>query len=297
MRHYDFLVIGGGAAGLAAAICAGNAGKTVLLVERESEPGGVLLQCVHHGFGMGRFGEDMTGREYAARYSKMLLECPVDTCYNTTVIRLSLEKWALLSSPEGLISVSFSMCILATGCREQSLYSLPMGGTRPAGVFTAGQVQHMMNLEGRIPGRNYVILGSGDIGQIMARQLIQAGCTVSAMVEQNDEPGGMARNRRDCLEAYHIPLVCRSTITALHGYPRLTGVTVRNLQTGAERIITCDTVMTSLGLIPDRKLAEPLLEDGVLPGWLYLCGNCESVHSIVDSVSLQAEQLIHLYLS
>ena len=286
---YDLLVIGGGAAGMAAALAAREAGaKKILIAEREDSPGGILRQCMHHGFGLGYFHEDLTGPEYAARFMEKLSGSDIELRTDTTVLELRADKTALLSSAGGLEEVSFRRCVLATGCRERAIGSLPVCGTRPSGIFTAGTAQKMVNLRGLDIGRRIVILGSGDIGMIMARRFSILGKKVIAMVEQQSAPGGLARNVKNCIEAYSIPVLTRSTVVRVHGSGRISGVTVRNLETGEEKYIECDTLIVSVGLIPERELISGFDE---LPDWLRLCGNCDYVHEIVDTVSMQAESV------
>lgn len=286
---YDLLVIGGGAAGMAAALAAREAGaKKILIAEREDSPGGILRQCIHHGFGLGYFHEDLTGPEYAARFIEKLSGSDIELRTDTTVLELRADKTALLSSAGGLEEVSFRRCVLATGCRERAIGSLPVCGTRPSGIFSAGTAQKMVNLMGLDIGRRIVILGSGDIGMIMARRFSILGKKVIAMVEQQSAPGGLARNVKNCIEAYSIPVLTRSTVVRVHGNRRISGVTVRNLDSGEESLISCDTLIVSVGLIPERELISGFSE---LPDWLRLCGNCDYVHEIVDTVSMQAESV------
>ncbi len=287
MNEYDLLVIGGGAAGMAAALSANDAGaEKILIAEREPLPGGILRQCIHNGFGLGYFHEDLTGPEYARRFIARLEKSDIEFRGDTTVLELREDRTALLSSTGCLEEVSFRRCVLATGCRERAIGSLPVSGTRPAGIFSAGTAQKMVNLMGLDPGENIVILGSGDIGMIMARRFSILGKNVIAMVEKEATPGGLVRNVRNCIEAYSIPVLTRSTVVKIHGEGRVSGVTVRNLDSGVEQLISCDTLIVSVGLIPERELVSGFSE---LPDWLSLCGNCESVHEIVDSVTTQSE--------
>ena len=291
MEAVDVLVIGGGAAGMAAALAASGTGKRVLLAERAETLGGVLPQCIHHGFGRGYFGEDLTGPVYARRFIDRIRTSSVDVRTGTAVLQLRADKTALLSSTEGLLTVHFAHSILCTGCRERTLGALPIGGTRPAGIFTAGQAQKLINLGGYDIGQNIVILGSGDIGQIMARRFTLLGKRVTAIVEIRDSLGGMARNQKDCIHAFHIPVLLRATVDEVLGVGRISGVMVRHLADGRREEFLCDTLVTALGLIPERELVRPLALNGKLPTWLSLCGNCEHVHDIVDSVTTQALQL------
>ena len=280
---------------MGAALSAAGAGKSVLLCERDPELGGILGQCTHPGFGHGYFHEDLTGPQYAARFIQKISASGIDVRTGTTAISLDGDRTALLSGREGMYRVSFSQCILAAGCRERTIGSLKVAGTRPAGVMTAGTAQQMMNRGGYGIGKKVLILGSGDIGQIMARQVRQAGFEVVCMLEMMDHIGGMERNRRECIEAYHIPVMLRTTVEEILGEGRIRGVVARNLDTGERIEISCDTLLTALGLIPDRTLCRKLIPATDintryprLPSWLHLCGNCESVHDIVDSVTKEA---------
>ncbi len=285
MERFDLLVIGGGAAGMAASLAAEKRGQRVLLAEREARLGGILNQCLHSGFGGG-----LTGPAYARQIMDRVAASDVYVQTGTDVLRIFPDRTALLSSRTGLERVGFEKCILASGCRERSIYSLPVAGSRPAGVFTAGTAQKLMNLGGYDIGDDVVILGSGDVGQIMARQLAQAGKRVAAIIEQRDRLGGLPRNRRDCVEAYRIPVLLRCTVDEILGTSRVRGVMVRHLSTGRRWELSCGALLTALGLIPDRALCEELLKDGALPDWLRLCGNCDYVHDMVDSVVREAVQ-------
>lgn len=290
MRQTDIFIIGCGAAGMAAALAASGKGASVTVAEREAAPGGILEQCVHRGFGLGYFGEDLTGREYSARFRAMLGRSGVTVLTDTTVLSVDSARTALCSSPRGMERIAFSQCILASGCRERTIGSLPVGGTRPAGVFTAGAAQRMMNSDGYDIGRRAVILGSGDMGLILARRLILRGCRVEAMVELADRPGGLARNRRECFDPYGYPLLLHSTVERVHGEGRVSGVTVRHTDSEEREFIACDTLITAIGLIPERETVRALIGGGA-PPWLHLCGNCDYVHDFVDSVSQHAESL------
>ena len=266
MEHYDIVIVGGGAAGIAAAIeCAGT---SVLLVDRNPKLGGILLQCAHRGFGQNR-----TGREYAAELAAAF-PGSVTLALNTTVLSVSPERTALLSGPEsGRREVRFSRLILAAGCREIPIGALPIASTRPEGIYTAGQMQAMMNLHGYVPKGPVVILGSGDLGLIMAGHLAGAGIPVT-LVEKNSHCGGMARNRR-CLTEYPIRLICGDTVVRIHGSPRITGCT-----TAKGIHLPCGTLLTAVGLRPERELVQHL----GTPDWLHICGNCSRIHPMVESV-------------
>lgn len=272
MERYDILIIGGGAAGISAAKAA--KGAKVLLVDRKPALGGVLLQCTHHGF-----GKNKSGSEYAA---DLIEDFPVGItlALNTTVLSISKDKTALLSGREiGLQEIQFSQLILATGCREIPMGALPITGTRPKGVCTAGLMQEMMNLHGFIPEGPVVILGSGDLGLIMARQLAQIGLKVT-LVEKNPQCGGMARNQK-CLADFPIQLVCNDTIGAVHGYPVITGCT-----TAQGVHLPCKTLLIAAGLVPERELILGM-EDC---DWLHICGNCNQVHPMVEGVVNEGKQ-------
>ena len=285
MEQFELLVVGGGAAGMAAALAAAGKGRSVLLAEREPELGGILKQCLHMGFGRSYYGQDMSGVEYARRFIAEMAGVSITLCTGTEVLELRADRTALLSGRDGLRRVGFASCVLACGCRERGLDALRVAGTRPAGVFTAGTAQKLMNIGHYSIGREAVILGSGDVGQIVARQLVRSGRRVVALVEQNAALGGLPRNRRDCVEAYHIPVLLRTTAEEILGSGRISGVALRDLETGRRWEQACDTLIIATGLIPERALAERLTGGGPLPAWLKLCGNCDYVHDIVDAVT------------
>ena len=287
----DLFIIGGGAAGMAAAAAASARGIRVLLADERPFPGGILTQCIHQGFGLGRYAKDMTGPEYRDAESEKFLQSGAEYLPRTRVLRVDPDRTALLAGPEGLQKISFRACIMAVGCREKPLASLPVSGPRPEGIYTAGEAQELINIGHYDIGENIFILGSGDIGQIMARRFCLLGKTVAGMAECRDKLGGMKRNQEECIAAYHIPVFLRSTVTAVHGFPRLNAVTLRHLNTGAEERIPCDTLITALGLIPDKTLADPLKTAAGYPDWLHFCGNADTVHSIVDSASAQGDAL------
>ena len=271
MHHADIFIIGGGAAGLAAAKAAVNAGcKSVALADTKMALGGVLLQCAHTGFSGG-----LTGVQYAAALTQEL-PAQVRLFLGTTVLRITENKTAILSGGQEL---SFSQLIYAAGCLEISMGALGIAGTRPRGVFTAGQMQEMMNLHGVIPEGPVVILGSGDIGLIMAAQIAALGIAVT-LVEQASGCGALARNRR-CLEEYPIHLLCSQTITNVEGFPALTGC---RLSGGS--FLPCRTLLIAAGLRPDRSLIAELGS----PPWLHLCGNCHFVHTMVESVTAEGRR-------
>ena len=276
---------------MAAASAAANCGADVLLCDERPYLGGILPQCIHSGFGAGRYGREMTGPEYCALEEKAFRASGAEFLPDTSVLSIDPDRSAVVSGPKGIMRIGFEECVLATGCRERPLWSLPVEGTRPSGIYTAGEAQEMINLGHMDIGDRVFILGSGDIGVIMARRFTLLGKTVLGIAEIKDHLGGLRRNQIDCIEAYDIPVHLASTVTAVHGYPHLEAVTLLDTDSGSTRIIECDTLITSLGLIPDQSLAEPLMSEGGLPGWLHLCGNADMVHEIADSVSAEAERL------
>lgn len=272
MEYIDILIIGGGAAGIAAAKAA--KGAKVLLSDSRPALGGVLLQCTHHGF-----GRNKSGIQYAA---ELLQDFPTEItlALNTTVLSVSEDRTAVLSGRDfGRKTVQFSQLILAAGCREIPIGALPIGGTRPGGIYTAGQMQELMNLHGCVPEGPVAILGSGDLGLIMAKQLAQMGLSVT-LVEKKHQCGGMARNQR-CLEEYPIRLICDDTIAEVQGYPQITGcVTAKGVA------LPCKTLLIAAGLRPERELVAHLGN----PDWLHICGNCNMVHPMVEAVIQEGKQ-------
>jgi NADPH-dependent 2,4-dienoyl-CoA reductase/sulfur reductase-like enzyme len=301
MINSPILIVGGGAAGMAAALSArkrlsellpgGEAGNCITVLERESEPGGVLRQCVHHGFGLTRFSSDLTGMEYMQRFAGPFAASGISFLPDTSALEAYPDKTLLAVGPKtGRCRIHFEHLILASGCYERSFQSLTAAGTRPSGIYTAGEAQYLINRCHAGIGEEAVILGSGDMGQILARRMILEGKKVLAVIEKNSVCGGLLKNRRDCLEKYRIPVILSSTIASVHGEGRLAGVTVRNIRTKEEKYISCDTLISAVGLIPERRILKGLGQDGRLPDWISLCGNCHHVHKIVDSVTLQAEE-------
>ncbi|MHA2122403.1 MAG: NAD(P)/FAD-dependent oxidoreductase, partial [Promethearchaeota archaeon] len=261
MKSYDVdvAVIGGGSAGLAAAIVVKKADLDVLILERDKELGGITLQCIHNGFGLHEFEEELTGPEYIQRFINQVKELKIPYKLDTMVIELTPEKIVYaVNNSEGLIKIKAKVIILAMGCRERTRGAINIPGFRPAGVYTAGQAQRFVNIEGYLPGKSYVILGSGDIGMIMARRLTWEGCKVKAVVEIQPSVSGLIRNEVQCLEDYGIPLITSYTITKIHGKDRVQGVTIskvdRNFDRviGSEKFIECDTLLLSVGLIPEN---------------------------------------------
>ena len=275
MEQFDILVIGAGAAGISAAKAAYSAGcRSIALVDSKTAMGGVLLQCAHYGF-----GKQQNGPEYVAG---LLENFPQDIHWypNTMVLEIGADQTALLAGAAvGRKRIAFRQLILATGCREIPLGALLIGGTRPKGVYTAGQMQEMMNLHGYLPQGQAVILGSGDLGLVMAAQLAETGVAVT-LVEQRSQCGGMARNQR-CLQAYPIELRCNTTILEVLGQNALEGV---RLSDGS--ILPCNLLLIAAGLRPERELIWKLQS----PLWLHLCGNCHAVHPMVEAVVSEGKQ-------
>lgn len=301
MTQFDFIIIGGGAAGMTAAcrIRKGSPQAKILLIDRGETLGGVLCQCVHHGFGLSYFGEDLTGTEYARRLEQQVKNASVQVLLCTEVLEVSPDKTITFSNAQGIQTCSFRHLILASGCTERALGSLGVSGTRPAGIFTAGEAQKLINVHHQDIGDRAVIIGSGDIGMILARRLSLCGKKVICMTEIADKSPALSRNRINCLEAFQIPLFLRTRLIEIHGYPHIEAVTLLDIPTNALRRVECSLLIIAAGLIPDRILIQnffpPLWEAApdlnALPKWLHLCGNCHHVHPIVDGVSFQAEKL------
>ena len=287
---YDVLIVGGGAAGMAAALAARRRGyRRILVAERDREVGGVLLRCTHTGFGLGYYGEDLTGLEYARRSVSLLRESGADVFTETSVIRLFPDRSALIAGARGVLRVSFQKCVLASGCRERSIWSQEVAGTRPAGVMTCGTAQKLMNVDGLDVGDEIVIVGTGDVGLVMAGQLAASGAHVIAMIEKEDRPGGRRRNRERFLG--EIPVLLKSTVTRIVGGGRVEGVFVRSLDSGRETFLACNTLLTAIGMIPDRQLLEDSFPGAGVPDWVLTVGNCDHVHDVVDGVTMDGLRL------
>lgn len=308
----DVAVIGGGPAGLAAALAAHKEGAArVLIIERNHELGGILQQCIHHGFGLHRFKAELTGPEYAQRFINQVRETDIQVLLETMVLEVTEDRTIYaVNSSEGMLEISAKAVVLAMGCRERTRGALRIPGKRPAGIFSAGTAQRYINIDGYIPGRKAVILGSGDIGLIMARRLTLEGAQVEAVVEIMPYAAGLARNVVQCLEDFDIPLILQSTVVDIHGEDRLEGVTIARVDEdwkpipGTERKIECDTLLLSVGLIPENELSGgagveldpitngPKVDDTLMtsiPG-IFACGNVLHVHDLVDNVSKEAER-------
>ena len=303
----DLVIIGGGPAGMAAAVSAYEAGvRDILIFERDSALGGILRQCIHNGFGLHRFGEELTGPEYAAKYEKMVDELQIPYMLDTMVIEVSADKTVTAMNREmGIFTVEAGAIILAMGCRERPKGSLNIAGTRPAGIFTAGTAQKFVNMKGYMPGHEVVILGSGDIGLIMARRMTLEGAKVKAVCELMPYSGGLARNIEQCLNDFNIPLRLSHTVVNIHGRERLEGVTIARVDENrrpikeSEEYIPCDTLLLSCGLIPENELTkgagirlDRITNGAVVDGdreteieGIFACGNVLHVHDLVDYVS------------
>ena len=313
MNTYDLVIVGGGPAGLAAAASAKDHGiDSILIIERDKELGGILNQCIHNGFGLHTFKEELTGPEYASRFIDMVLDRGIEYKLNTMVMDISADKKVTaMNREDGMFEVQAKAVILAMGCRERSRGALNIPGYRPAGIFSAGTAQRLVNMEGYMPGREVVILGSGDIGLIMARRMTLEGAHVQAVFELMPYPSGLPRNIVQCLDDYNIPLYLSHTVTEIHGRDRLTGVTISEVDAnrrpipGTEKEYKCDTLILSVGLIPENKLLEdagiaidPHTNGAVVdenlqtnvPG-VFSAGNVLHVHDLVDFVSMESEAL------
>ena len=306
----ELVVVGGGPAGMAAAVAAYEEGlRDILILERDDNLGGILRQCIHNGFGLHRFGEELTGPEYAYRYEKMVKDYKIPFMTDTMVTGISSERVVTAqNSKEGIFKIRAGAVILAMGCRERPKGALNIAGHRPAGIYTAGTAQKFVNMKGYMPGREVVILGSGDIGLIMARRMTLEGAKVKAVCELMPYSGGLARNIEQCLKDFDIPLMLSHTVVEIHGKDRLTGVTIGKVDENRRPIpesfeyIPCDTLLLSCGLIPENELTKDagialdrVTNGAVVDGdreteieGVFACGNVLHVHDLVDYVSEEA---------
>lgn len=310
MLTYEVVIIGGGSAGMAAAIGAFKAGaKQVLVIERDVELGGILQQCIHNGFGLHQFKEELTGPQYAHRYMKLLKEYPVEIMLNTMVTNLTKDKVLTILNEEGEKDIQAKAVVLAMGCRENHRQALNIPGTRPVGILTAGTAQRYLNLDGYLVGKTIFIVGSGDIGLIMARRMALEGAQVLGVAEIMPYSNGLTRNIVQCLEDFNIPLFLSHTVTNIKGNQRVEGVTISKVDerrqpiTGTEKSFDVDAVLFSVGLIPDNGLSKKagVLFDPMTKGarvfdnletnveGIFACGNVLHVHDLVDFVSQEAE--------
>lgn len=310
MKQYDIVIIGGGPAGLAAAVSAKNSGvDSILILERDKELGGILNQCIHNGFGLHTFQEELTGPEYASRFIEQVEDLKIEYKLNTMVMDITEDKLVTaMNREEGLFEIQAKAVILAMGCRERSRGALNIPGYRPAGIYSAGTAQRLVNMEGFMPGREVVILGSGDIGLIMARRMTLEGAKVKAVSELMPYSGGLKRNIVQCLDDYGIPLKLSHTVVDIKGKERLEGVTLAEVDqkgkpiSGTEEFYSCDTLLLSVGLIPENEISGGMgvemnpvtsgpkvtesLETNI--EGVFACGNVLHVHDLVDFVSEEA---------
>ncbi len=310
MENYDIVVIGGGPAGLAAAASARKSGiERIVILERDKELGGILNQCIHNGFGLHTFKEELTGPEYAGRFIDQIRELDIEYRLNTMVMEISPQKIVTaMNRVDGLFEIQAKAVILAMGCRERPRGALNIPGYRPAGIFSAGTAQRLVNMEGYLPGREVVILGSGDIGLIMARRMTLEGAKVKVVAELMPYSGGLKRNIVQCLDDYGIPLKLSHTVVDIQGKERLTGITLAEVDAegrpvlGIEEFYSCDTLLLSVGLIPENELSVGMgvelnpvtsgarvnesLETNI--DGVFACGNVLHVHDLVDFVSEEA---------
>ena len=310
MIKHDIVIIGGGPAGMAAAVAAYDNGfRDVAIIDREEKLGGILKQCIHNGFGLHKLGKELTGPEYAAHYEKAVSERGIKVFYETMVTDISKDRIVTAQSTEGILKIEAKAVILAMGCRERSRGALNIPGTRPAGVYSAGTAQKLINCMGYSVGKRVVILGSGDIGLIMARRMSLQGAKVEAVCEIMPYSGGLTRNIVQCLEDFGIPLYLSTTVAEIHGRERVEGVTIaqvdekRRVIESTMRYIPCDTLLLSCGLIPENELTSsagiglsPVTSGALVDEHrqteregIFACGNVLQVHDLVDYVSDEAE--------
>ena len=310
MKNYDLVIVGGGPAGLAAAVSARDNGiESILIIERDKELGGILNQCIHNGFGLHTFKEELTGPEYASRFAKQVFERNIEYKLNTMVMDISGDKVVTaMNREDGMFEIQAKAIILAMGCRERSRGALNIPGYRPAGIYSAGTAQRLVNMEGYMPGKKVVILGSGDIGLIMARRMTLEGAKVQVVAELMPYSGGLKRNIVQCLDDFGIPLKLSHTVIDIEGKERVEAVTIaevgpdRKPIPGSEIRYECDTLLLSCGLLPENELSRsagvelspitsgPIVNDSLetnIDG-VFACGNVLHVHDLVDYVSQEA---------
>ena len=310
MIKHDIVIIGGGPAGMAAAVAAYDSGvHDVVIIDREEKLGGILKQCIHNGFGLHKLGKELTGPEYAAHYEKAVADRGIKVFYETMVTDISESRTVTAQNSEGILKIEAKAVVLAMGCRERSRGALNIPGTRPAGVYSAGTAQKLINCMGYSVGKRVVILGSGDIGLIMARRMSLQGAKVEAVCEIMPYSGGLTRNIVQCLEDFGIPLYLSTTVAEIHGRERVEGVTIakvdekRRVIEETKRYIPCDTLLLSCGLIPENELTSsagiglsPVTSGALVDEHrqteregIFACGNVLQVHDLVDYVSDEAE--------